>query len=179
MIRQLKYGNPQVLGEMYRQYRTDFIVWMTANYQCSSDVARDIYQDTMITIIGKAQKGELDHLSCSLKTYLYGVAKNKYKEYLRKNGRHMQVEDIAWESLAKESGDDRTGPHLELVKRSLETLGDPCRSVLELYYYHGMSMEEIAKQLPYKNSNTVKNMKYKCLNKLKEIFNKIRVKEKL
>ena len=35
-----------------------------------------------------------------------------------------------------------------------------------------MRMEEIKDMLVYKNSNTVKNMKYKCLVRLREIYHK-------
>ncbi len=58
------------------------------------------------------------------------------------------------------------------VVRGLDKLGEPGRTILELYYYHGKSMEEIAKMLHYKNSATAKNLKYKCLLRLKKICQK-------
>ena len=58
---------------------------------------------------------------------------------------------------------------LECVEKGLEKLGEPGRTILELYYYHGKSMEEIAELLHYKNSATAKNIKYKCLLRLKKI----------
>jgi len=48
-------------------------------------------------------------------------------------------------------------------------LGEPGRTILELYYYHGKNMEEIAELLQYKNSATAKNLKYKSLLRLKKI----------
>jgi RNA polymerase sigma-70 factor (ECF subfamily) len=178
MITQLKHGNQKVLGQLYRQYRTDFLAWMTSHYKCSREVARDVYQDTIFTIMTKAQKGELDNLESSLKTYLFGVGKNKYREYIRKNNKYLQVEDKAWDSLVEPVNEESMEDEVARVKRCLISLGDPCKTVLELYYFHSMSMEEIAEKLPYKNRNTVKNMKYKCLIRLKEIFRDDRVKEK-
>ena len=172
MIRQLKKGDQKVLGQVYRQYRSDFIAWMHAKYGCSQEVARDIYQNTMLTLSVKAQNGTLPDLESSLKTYIYGIAKNKYKEYQRSNGRFVQVEDDVWKELKEENSDGSNTEQNQLVARCLKKLGAPCKSVLELYYFHGMTMEEIKDHLNYKNSRTAKNMKYKCLQRLKEIFHK-------
>ena len=59
---------------------------------------------------------------------------------------------------------------LVLVEQSLEQLGEPCKSLLELYYYDKMTMEDIAETLNYKNAATAKNLKYKCLNRLRKIY---------
>jgi DNA-directed RNA polymerase specialized sigma24 family protein len=57
-----------------------------------------------------------------------------------------------------------------MVESCLGQVGEPAKTILELYYYHGMSMEEIAQKLNYKNADTAKNLKYKSLIKLKKIF---------
>lgn len=170
MIQQLKEGDQQVLAEVYRLYRSDFIAWMTAKFGCSSEVARDIYQNTMLTLSIKAKSGTLPDLESSLKTYIYGIAKNKYKEYQRSNAHYVQVEDEVWKKLKEENKEDSNEERNKLVLQCLKKLGDPCKSVLELYYFHGMTMEEIKDHLSYKNSATAKNMKYKCFQRLKEIF---------
>jgi DNA-directed RNA polymerase specialized sigma24 family protein len=59
---------------------------------------------------------------------------------------------------------------IELSKACLLKLGDPCKQVLESYYYHRKSMQEIALWLGYKNEQTARNQKYKCLLRLREIF---------
>jgi RNA polymerase sigma factor (sigma-70 family) len=59
---------------------------------------------------------------------------------------------------------------LQLIETCLDRLGEPCKSLLELYYYHSMSMEEIAERMNYKNRFTSKNLKYKCINRLRRIY---------
>ena len=59
---------------------------------------------------------------------------------------------------------------LQMVERSLAQLGDPCKQILEKFYYHHKSNVDIAEELDYKNADTVKNLKYKCLQRLKKIF---------
>lgn len=58
---------------------------------------------------------------------------------------------------------------LKGMEKSLGILGDPCRKILELYYYHKKNMKEIADVAGLKNPETAKNMKYKCLKRLRTI----------
>jgi RNA polymerase sigma-70 factor (ECF subfamily) len=48
-------------------------------------------------------------------------------------------------------------------------MGNPCKELLILYYYHKKSMSEIAELLGYQNGHTARNKKYRCLGQLKEI----------
>ena len=68
---------------------------------------------------------------------------------------------------------------LQLVSKGLEKLGEPCKTLLELYYFHDMSMDQIAENLDYKNRATAKNLKYKCLNRLRNIFKKEMIKNEV
>ena len=56
-----------------------------------------------------------------------------------------------------------------LVARLMETIGEPCKSILELFYFRGFSMEAIAERLQYKNENVVKTQKLRCLTSLKNM----------
>ncbi len=60
---------------------------------------------------------------------------------------------------------------LQVIESCLNRLGEPCRSLLQLYYYHGLSMEEIAVKMQHKNRLTSKNLKYKCVNRLRKLVN--------
>ncbi len=170
MIRQLQKGDPKVMQEVYHRYKAEFITWMISKYSCQRQEALEIYHDSLLTMSDKAKDGKLDDLKSSLKTYIYGVAKNKYKEYLRKNKKSLLLSEREVPDRRDEVVDLPEQATLDLVAECLESLGDPCKSILELYYFHEMSMQEIGDQMRYKNRNTVKNMKYKCLLRLKELF---------
>ena len=59
--------------------------------------------------------------------------------------------------------------HLKVVQHCLEKLGEPCRTMLELYYYHETGLDSLAEMLHYKNGDTVKNLKSRCLLRLREL----------
>jgi len=52
----------------------------------------------------------------------------------------------------------------------LDTLGDVCKLILRAYYQSGYSIEEIAEKYNLGSTNTVKVMKFRCIEKLKTQF---------
>jgi hypothetical protein len=67
--------------------------------------------------------------------------------------------------------DEATDPELlKLALHSLSELGEPCKSLLKQFYYHGGTMVYIANKFGYKNEDAVKSQKYKCLTRLRKLF---------
>ena len=62
------------------------------------------------------------------------------------------------------------------MEKSLNSLGEPCRSLLKAYYLETKSMVEIAGDFGYTNADNAKNQKYKCLMRLKKIFSQTKNK---
>jgi RNA polymerase sigma-70 factor (ECF subfamily) len=172
IIEEIKKGNRNQLANIYRAYRSEFIAWLSSKFECSRDEARDIYQIAILTLHENIVNEKLKHLNSSIKTYLFAIGKNKILESKKAQNRfsyeidpgELELEEINnWEQEDREQ-------HLELMKSSVEKLGNPCKSLLELYYYHNMSLEAIAGQMSYKNTATAKTLKFKCLGRLRNIF---------
>jgi hypothetical protein len=53
---------------------------------------------------------------------------------------------------------------------ALDSLGEPCRSILEDFYIAELNMEDIRVKFGYTNADNAKNQKYKCLQRLKKVF---------
>jgi RNA polymerase sigma-70 factor (ECF subfamily) len=141
-------------------------------YKCPLTDAREIYHYSVITLYENVVSKKLKMLNCSLKTYLFAIGRKKYLEKLKSERRfEKNLPEDALAQLPERQSDDVMVKErrLEKIERCLQQLGEPGRTILELYYYHGKSMQEIAMMLNYKNSATAKNLKYKCLNRLKKI----------
>lgn len=171
IINEIKNGNKKELANIYKTYRAEFINWATTNYKCNPEEARDIYQASIIVFYDNILKEKLLTLSGSVKTYLFAIGKNKILELrrsdkkfdLRVESENLEIEDVPdFEKTLKET-------HFKAVQKSLEKLGEPCRTMLEFYYFHNNSMEELAHKLGYKNAETVKNLKCRCLMRLREL----------
>jgi RNA polymerase sigma-70 factor (ECF subfamily) len=171
IIEQIKNGNKKELAEIYKAYRSEFVAWACSHYQCSKEEARDIYQSSIISFYDNIMREKLQQLNGSVKTYLFAIGKNKIMELRRADKKfdlsadvqNMDLEDVPdQESVQKES-------QLRIVQSCLERLGEPCRTMLELYYFHETGLESLAELLHYKNGDTVKNLKSRCLTRLREL----------
>lgn len=161
------------IKEIYSEYRNEFILWVSRNHSCTEDEAKDIFQQAVIIFYENIVSGKLTEISTQVKTYLFSIGKNKILEMLREKRRKSpQYQDDFFNSSELFYGEFDEGyeQKLNMVEASLATLGDPCKQILELYYYHKKSMQDISDSLDYKNKETVKNLKYKCLQRLKQIF---------
>ena len=56
------------------------------------------------------------------------------------------------------------------MKIALESLGEPCKTIIQDYYMHSLSMQDICEKFGYTNSDNAKTQKYKCLQRLKKLF---------
>lgn len=171
VIEMIKNGDKKPLAEVYKTYRSEFVNWAASHFTCSRDEARDVYQAVIITFYDNIQTRKLEHLNGSLKTYLFAIGKYKILELRRSDTKfnlQTAVEDMELEEV-KDWEQEKKENDLLMIERGLVKLGEPCKTILELYYLHGMGLDELASHLNYKNSDTIKNIKCRCLIKLRQL----------
>jgi len=171
IIEEVKNGNNTQLAEIYKAYRSEFVGWAGSHYQCDKEEARDIYQASIITLYDNIINEKLLQLNGSVKTYLFAIGKNKIMELRRADKKFDLSKEIEHLELADEVDEEKLQKekHLKIVQHCLEKLGEPCRTMLELYYYHDTGLDSLAEMLHYKNGDTVKNLKSRCLLRLREL----------
>lgn len=154
-------------------YKDNFnmVLAFIINNNGTYDEARDIFQEAMITLYQKA-KSESFVLTSQLKTYIYSVSRRLWLKRLQQLGRTANgVENF--ESIAVDDDievHERRDAELGIMHRALNSLGEPCKSLLEAFYIEKKSMDEIALLFGYTNADNAKNQKYKCLMRLKKLF---------
>ncbi len=174
LIEKLRLGDKGNLEDVYKAYREEFINWLTKNYQCDMEEARDLYQYAILVFYKNAMAGKLDALQSSIKTYLFAIGKN---QVLKKAQRNSKFSYNIVDNLMDHSDDDKHDKiqyerNLIQVHEALQELGDSCKELIKLTYFNRLSMDEITSKMGYKNSDTTKNLKYKCVQRLKKIINK-------
>jgi RNA polymerase sigma factor (sigma-70 family) len=105
-------------------------------------------------------------LTCSLKTYIYSIARNQWLNKLKAQKRYTSF--INFESFISIEEEPDNTPTINL-DNLLNEIGEACRKLLILFYYKKRSMQEICKELNYSNADSVKNQKYKCMQRLKKM----------
>ena len=162
----------QCLKEVYKKYRNELFLWEVRQHSCTMDEAKDVFQQTMIIFYENIIYKRLTDIKTQVKTYLFGIGKNKIHELVRdKSKQNSQFNDQIYVTADYyyQDADDSYEDQLNLVETCLDQLGDPCRRILAQYYYQKKTMLQISESLGYKNSETVKNLKYKCLQRLRQI----------
>ena len=172
LIESIKGGSYQVLGDVYEKYRDECLNWLIRKFNCDLEVARDIYQNSIIILYENIIQKKLISLESSIKTYLFSIAKNKMMEQQRKDSRKMGIN----RDIIDESPDDplemdiNWQNKIDVLRNSLEQLGDPCFSLLRMFYYQKMKIAEIRVAMEYKTDESAKNQKYKCLQRLRKKY---------
>jgi len=172
LIERLKGGDMGLLDEIYVENRGAFLNWIKQKFNLKEEDAADIYQDTLIAFYENIRQGKLKHLSVNMQTYLFSIGKNlalkrhRSMRIIKKHENALIAEAEQVEDPFSEDGAERT----QEVKSAFEKMDEPCHSILKQYYYYRKSMAEIAEVLDYKNADTVKSQKSRCMKHLKEMF---------
>lgn len=138
----------------------------------SYDDARDIFQEAMIALYEKAQS-ESFVLTCQIKTYVYSICRRLWLKRLQQLGRYSNQVDSLDETVPVEEDmeiHEKRNAEFAIMDRAMNSLGEPCKSLLEGYYLKKMGMQELAVEFGYTNADNAKNQKYKCLMRLKKLF---------
>lgn len=170
LIQQIKSGDEASLIKIYKEHRPAFLQWAQHSYRIDEEKAADAFQDAVVCLYRNIVRGKLETLTSSLKTYLFAIGKNVVRKKLQQpvaleTDELWMVENLQAEPIDEFATNDRQ----RLVARLMNTIGEPCKSILELFYFRGFSMEAIAERLQYKNENVVKTQKLRCLTNLKNM----------
>lgn len=175
IIQGIKSNNSMAITLAYKKYYPSIANFIRLNGG-NNDDAKDIFQEAMMILYYNLNK-ENFKLTCQLSTYLYSISRNLWLTELRR----LNKTDQAIEDLDQFIGDEETQIEeaekkiiaQKKLKLCLDALGDPCKSILISFYIDKLSMHEIAKKMGYTNAENAKNQKYKCLMRLKKIFQKL------
>ena len=170
IIAAIKNGDQQVFTKLYTRCRSPFYGYIRTNFHKSNDYVADLFQDSCLALWKNIQDERLtpEKLKCTLVTYLNYIGKytlisrdRRIKELLSDKTRSIFNSIDDEEALRDEIERD------EVIQATVNNMGEPCSSLLDKFYWEKLSCEEIAERMNYKNSDTVKTQKYKCMQKLK------------
>jgi len=173
-IMELKNNSNKTIEKIYIQHRKDLVLWLIGNFHCTKEEAEDIFQETVLVFYKQVMSNKLVKLTSSLKTYLYAISKNlalranlkpqnpqKPLMNLTEFDSFFLDQNFFYITLEEEVLNER---RKEILK-ALEELKDPCKTILFSYYYEGLSLKQIAKQLEYDSFDVVKTQKCRCLKR--------------
>jgi RNA polymerase sigma factor (sigma-70 family) len=164
-------NSEEALNKLYIGYYPMVLQFILNNNGDEED-AKDVYQEAIIVLYNKIKTGSFE-LSSKLKTYLYSVSRRiwlkKLAQQRKKTNNIADFEDVLAvdDDLEQHEAKDL---QFAQMKVALESLGEPCKTIIQDFYIQGLSMQEICEKFGYTNTDNAKTQKYKCLQRLKKLF---------
>lgn len=167
----------EIVRQWYIRLRPEFLRRLTAKYSgLSLYDAENLYQDTFIAVQENLMLGRVKE-ETSWSSYIMTIGMNMASKAWRKLGKTDST-DEGFDCEDDDSGSKVARRVEELLKTLPEDEGDtslykdpeaqsllgnelihtpePCGSIIRLFYYEELSMEEIAEEIGYKNATTAK-----------------------
>lgn len=140
LIRKMRQGNEAAFDLFVHKYYKDILTY--CSYHCpDKEYAEDITQETFVRFFAKLSGY---HHRGKIKNFLYTIAGNLCKDYLKK------VKEIPVEDLEPEKGIEQKERQMEdvlnvfAVECALKQLPDELHEVVILHYFQGLRLTEIA-----------------------------------
>lgn len=145
------------------------MVTVTVRYAPLPDLVYDIIQQVFIDFIEDAAKGKRDYQK-DIAPFLATLTKNRAIDFWREHSKHSPeslqriVERFAEKQDVEESARDIG---LVAMRNCMKKLPPTTRQMVERHYYHGTSMEDIARQ-EQRKVTTIRSFFCRIRQKLRE-----------
>jgi len=166
----LRNDDKKALEEVYLLYKDAFLNY-ALRYDLDKTTLLDIYQDAVIAMHQNFVVKQIILKESSIKTYLFGIGKYKIYDTLKAQKKvYALTKEVEDEIIALEIEEETLSVEQELLTKYFKQLGNSCQEILKLFYYRSLSVKEIVNITHYKDENTVKSHKSRCLKKLTSLI---------
>lgn len=147
------------------------------------DEIEDIYSETFIAIRKNLLEGNVAS-GTKWKAYIFQIGYNMAVNKVKQSIRFVQVKEmtsnddidatdrfetyLSLQEVMEEEDNETKSQRLSILEREIKYLPEPCETILKDYYFGGFSMSEIMSEIHYQSTDSVKSMKNRCMNKLRE-----------
>lgn len=172
LIRKREDG--EALAMLYNANRRAVTSYVLKNSGTSDD-AEDLLQDALIVLWEKVRSGNF-HYESKLSTFVMATVKNMWLRRLARGRKEVP----GAEAVDRYPADDPSpledlmeSESAAAVQQAMQKIGDPCRTLLLLFYWEERSLVEIAAEMGFANADTVKSKKYQCKKALENLLPKM------
>lgn len=171
ILHRMRQGDERALVELYSANRKMVLSYVTKNNGTRDD-AEDMLQEALIVLWERVRSGRFEY-TAKLSTFIFATVRNKWLRRLARSRREKPSE-----FLPEPDPDEHISQldsiieaeDAEWIASALEKLGEPCKSILMLFYWEEQPLERIAEQLGFANADTVKSKKYQCKMALRRLL---------
>lgn len=146
-----------------------------ANHGGTLNDFEDVFQESLVLLYEKIITGRFKG-DFPIKSYLFKLATYKYLDNIRLREKSMFSEllpSIVDDQFVENEYLKNENSELpaKIMQEIMNGMSSSCQELL-LAFYSGYSMDEIAAKLGYSNVATLRQARYKCLQKLRDLINR-------
>ncbi len=175
-IQALAQGDNAAIRTLYSELRESFFRYFLNHYRLDEDTIADLLQEAVIGTWKNIQRGTLtsDNLTCRLSTYVITLGIHRHLATTRQTDRFVSLDAGQYAGLSDMPEADIYDTEREnCIARAVGQMTEPCNTLLRLFYYEEKDMETIAHEMDFSSADAAKTQKYRCMQKLKAVFEKL------
>ncbi|MGB2870221.1 MAG: sigma-70 family RNA polymerase sigma factor, partial [Bacteroidota bacterium] len=150
ILDRIRKGDEDALEILYHANRPVIAAYVARNGGTGDD-AEDMVQEAVVILWERVRSGSFEH-KAKLGTFLYATVRNLWLRRLSRQRREIRT-DLRSEQIRSEDESILEvlieSDQAAIVARALDNLGDPCKTLLVLYYWEELTTDEIAVRLGY------------------------------
>ena len=175
----LQNNSPIVWRYICRNLKSPFFAILRKSQDSavlSNEDWEDVFQDTCVILMENVKKGKFVlREGSTLFSYFVEIGKRTMKSAVRRKSKSsasgpFQIKEEADLEIATEEKQTEQDRFLDRV---FDSIPDSCKILLKKFYWDHKPMSEIASILGMQNADSVKTKKNRCMDKFKEIANKL------
>ena len=164
LIRRIRAGNWQAEDELFNHY-IERIAWQV-RMKLGSDHEdwKDVASDCLIAALICLREGKFDLKQGNLGSYIYGITKNKSRDYFKKKKKKDEKEVRIDEMITAATTDEESElERMELHENAVNIINElplKYRQVLKLTLCEGFSVKQISQELKIPPEEVSKRLWY-------------------
>lgn len=173
IVKQIISKDHDTISRLYLDVRMPFVKFIKKYAGIDTNEALELYQEAFYIMYCKLKDGGLPLLIPDLTKYIYGIGKNliqnDYKRQQNTTREAFNEIDTAVNPFEEFSAALENNTKQEIVRKAVQALTDPCKSILYMFYWEKLHYDEMLGVIPHFTSiNSLKSQKNKCMHYLSE-----------
>lgn len=165
LIEKSKQGSPEALGELVECY-ADRLYGFFYRLTTNRDVSEELVSELFLRLVRKIRYCE----SSSFEKWLFTVASNLFRDYLRKQYRMQKLLEEKMKQEEEETPPEKADPEqADRLQIALKRLDSETAELIMLRFYADMSFKELA-EMKNEPIGTVLSRVHRGLKKMKEFM---------
>lgn len=177
LIEGLKRRDDECFKFIY-QKSFSFVYGFVLKNKGTAEDAKDLLHDGIVVLYENILAGIFKEKS-EVTTYLNNICRNQWLNYLtRRKSRYISFEEYSrnLDYADEETDEEDFAEYMQKAYSVLMASGERCKEIILSFYYHKLSMIEIAVKFGYTNADNAKSQKAKCMDKLRNAVKSITLK---